>query len=190
VRWTAVFLGFLRIGATAFGGGSSTTLAMRRLAIGRQWLTEQEFLDTLVLSRLTPGITIIAQAMLIGKRACGARGLAAAAGGMMLPAVVITMGLARLYQIVSASPGAATPLRCVAAVAAGFAVALAFQLLRDVLRRHRGWIGPLAMVAYAGLSLVTGNPIVLLVVAIAAGVAAPRLFLGRDTDGREPDDEP
>jgi chromate transporter len=177
-----VFLAFLRIGATAFGGGSSTTLAMRRLAIGRRWLTEQEFLDTLVLSRLTPGITIIAQAMLIGKRASGARGLAAAAGGMMFPAVVITMGLARLYELVAANPAAATPLRCVAAVAAGFAAALAFQLLRDILRRHRGWIPPLAMLAYAGLSLATGNPIVLLVVAIAAGIAVPGLFLGREND--------
>jgi hypothetical protein len=64
-------------------------------------------------------------------------------------------------------------------------VALALQLLRDVLRRHRGWIAPLAVLAYAGLSLATGNPIVLLVVAIAAGIAVPRLFLDL-----EHDDEP
>lgn len=177
-----MFLGFLRIGATAFGGGSSTTMAMRSLSIGRRWLTEQEFLDTLVLSRLTPGITIIAQAMLIGKRACGARGLAAAVGGMMLPAVLITMGLARLYQVVSANPVADTPLRCVAAAAAGFAVAMAVQLLRDVLRRHHGWIAPLAILTYAGVSLAVGNPIVLLIVAVAAGIAVPRSFLHRERD--------
>jgi chromate transport protein ChrA len=51
----------LKIGATAFGGGSATTVAMRRSALRRGWLTEDDFLDTVVLSRLTPGITILAQ---------------------------------------------------------------------------------------------------------------------------------
>jgi chromate transporter len=178
----AVFLGFLRIGSTAFGGGSSTTMAMRRLAIGKHWLTEEEFLDTVVLARLSPGITIIAQSMLIGKRVAGYRGLAAAAIGLMLPAVTITIGLARLYQFVSTSPLARTPLVCVAGVAAGFAVALAVQLLRDMLRRSHAWLGPVAVLGYAGLSVATGQPIVLLVTAIAAGIAAPGIFRSRESD--------
>jgi chromate transporter len=180
-----VFLGFLRIGATAFGGGSSTTLAMRRLALGQGWMTEQEFLDTLVISRITPGITIIAQAMLIGKRVCGIRGAVSATTGMMVPAIVITVALARLYQFVARSPVAAAPLRCVAGVAAGFAVALALQLLRDVLQRSNARTGPLGVAAYAALSLATGNPIVVLTAAMAAGVALPALFRRKRGD-REP----
>jgi chromate transporter len=184
-----VFLGFLRIGATAFGGGSSTSLAMRRLVLTRGWLGEQEFLDTIVISRITPGITNIAQAMLIGKRVCGLRGVLVASAGMMLPAVVITVLLARLYQFVARSPASAVPLLCVAGVAAGFAVALALQLLRDVLRRARVWSGLLWVAAYAGISLVTGNPIVLLAIAVIAGAALPRLFRSVPGDvGGEPGD--
>jgi chromate transporter len=155
---------------------------MRKLALGQGWLTEQEFLDTLVISRITPGITIIAQAMLIGRRVCGYRGVFAAAFGMMLPAVTITMALARLYQFVAKSPLSVTPLVCVAGVAAGFAIALALQLLRDVLRRSNVWTGPLGVLAFAGLSLATGNPIVLLVSAIVVGVALPGLFRRRGGD--------
>ncbi|HEV7627746.1 MAG TPA: chromate transporter, partial [Streptomyces sp.] len=66
-RWPAVLLGFARIGSTSFGGGSATTMAMRTLTLKQGWLTESEFLDTVVLSRLTPGITILAQALLIGR---------------------------------------------------------------------------------------------------------------------------
>lgn len=135
-----------------------------------------------MLSRLSPGITIIAQALLIGKRAAGIRGMLAAVTGLMVPAVLITIGLARVYQLVSTSPVAATPLLCIAGVAAGFAVALAIRLLRDVLKRNHRWLGPLAVLGYAGLSLATRNPVVLLVVAIIAGVAMPGLFRGRGPD--------
>lgn len=157
-------------------------MAMRRLVLDRGWLTEQEFLDTLVLSRLSPGITIIAQALLIGKRVAGIRGLLAAVTGLVLPAVAITIGLARGYQFVATLPAASTPLRCIAGVAAGFAVALAFQLLRDMLRRSHRWLGPVAVAGYVALSLTIGNPIVLLVTAIAAGVALPGLFPSAGSD--------
>src|ERR1700759_783177 len=92
--WLAGFLGFARIGATSFGGGSATIVAMPQLSLNRGWLTEEEFPDTVVLSRLTPGITILAQAILIGRAVAGVRGLVAALLGMMLPAVVITVALA------------------------------------------------------------------------------------------------
>ena len=177
----AVFGCFLRIGASSFGGGSATIVAMRQAALARGWLTEQEFLDTLVLSRLTPGITILAQVLLIGRKVCGLRGMVAAAVGMLTPSIGITIGLARLYQLISGSPRAASPLRCVAAVAAGFAVALALALLRDTLKRST-WLrsGPLYL-GYLGLGLLIGNPPVVLIAAITAGLVLPGLFEGTET---------
>ena len=76
--WLRYFSGCCRIGATAFGGGSATIVAMRQLALRKSWMTEEEFLETVVLSRVTPGITILAQVILIGKRVDGARGAVAA----------------------------------------------------------------------------------------------------------------
>lgn len=183
-QWFAVFGGFCRIGATAFGGGSATTVAIRDLALRRRWLTEDEFLDTMILSRLTPGISILAQAILIGRTVAGVRGQIAAVGGLMLPAVVITVGLAGLYHEVSTLPSAATPLRAVAGMAAGFAVALAVQLLRDTLKRSDRWRGPALFAVYLGLAFLIDNPLILLSVAIAAGVALPDVFRGRG-DNRE-----
>lgn len=181
-RWLSVFLGFARIGATSFGGGSATTVAMRELSLERRWLTEDEFLDTMVLSRLTPGITILAQALLIGRLVAGIRGLVAAIVGLMLPAVVITVFLAGVYHEVSTLPGAATPLRAVAGMAAGFAVALAIQLLRDTLKRSHAIRGPLLFAGYLGLAFLIDNPLVILVIAIVAGAAFPSVFRGRGDD--------
>jgi chromate transporter len=180
--WRPVFLGFLKIGATAFGGGSATTLAMRQLAIRRGWLTETEFLDTVVLSRLTPGITILAQVLLIGRKVCGVRGMVAGVVGLMLPAITITITIARLYEAVSGSPTAVSPLKCVAAVAAGFAIAMALQLLRDTLGRSHFLLGPLFFLVYVGAAMLIGNPVFVLLIAIAAGVLVPSLFETQNDD--------
>jgi chromate transporter len=185
-----VFLGFARIGATSFGGGSATIVAMRQLSIRRGWLTEDEFLDTVVLSRLTPGITILAQAILIGRSVSGVRGLVAALVGMMLPSVVITVALAGVYDEVSKIPSAAIPLRAVAGMAAGFAVALTLQLLRDTLARSHRIRGPLMFVVYLGFALLVKDPVVVLVTAIVAGIAFPDVFRGRgkpEPEGEEPE---
>jgi chromate transporter len=178
--WFSVFGAFVAIGVTAFGGGSATRAAMRQTCLRRGWLTEEQFLDTLVLSNLTPGITILAHTLLIGRRVCGVRGAIAAAGGLMLPAIGITMVLAESYELVSRSPSAAGPLLAVAAVAAGFAVAITLQLLRDTLRRSHAIRGPLMFLTYIGLAAVVRNPLIVLGTALAAGLVFPTLFEDRE----------
>jgi chromate transporter len=166
-------------------------VAIRRLSLRRGWLTEQEFLDTIVLSRLTPGITILAQVLLIGRKVAGVRGMLAAAGGLMLPAVTITLLLARGYEAIASSARAVTPLRCVSGVAAGFAVALALQLLRDTLVRSTRLLGPVLFLVYVGLTVLVHDPLIVIGVALAAGLAVPQLFPTRDVDpGPAPEAEP
>lgn len=170
----------LRIGATAFGGGSATIVALRRTVLRRGWLTEAEFIDTVVLSRLTPGITILAQALLIGRKVAGVRGMIAALAGMLCPSVVITIALTRLYQYIHNSPDAARPLQCLAGAAAGFAVALFLQLLRDTLRPTHRWRGTPVFALYATLGALIGTPEIVLAAAVATGVAVPHLFEPRE----------
>lgn len=188
-EWYLVGWEMLKIGATAFGGGSATTVAMRRAALRRGWLTEDGFLDTVVLSRLTPGITILAQVILIGKRVCGWRGVVAGMAGMMLPAVVITVALAEAYKSIANVPAAAAPLRCLAGAAAGFAVAMCLQLLRDTLARASRIRGPIIFAVYAGVAALLNNAELFLGMAIVAGVLVPRLFESANAETGTPDDE-
>lgn len=175
-RWPAVLVAFAKIGATSFGGGSATIAAMRRVSLRRGWLTEDEFLDTVVLSRLTPGITILAQVLLIGRTVAGVAGMIAATSGLMAPSITITIALAWTYTRVADLPGAVGPLAAVAAVAAGFAIALALQLVRDVLRRGRLVRGALCYGAFLILALLIDNPLILMGLAALAGLVAPQVF--------------
>lgn len=174
-----LFVGFLRIGALAFGGGSATRLAMRRLVVERGWMSPEQFLDTVVLSALSPGVSILAQVALIGRSLAGAAGAVAGIAGLILPSVTITAVLAQIYGWVSDYSAADQPLLCVSAVAAGFALYLAAQLAMDTLgqgsrRARTRAVG--AFVAYVVVAAWLRDPVVVLVGSAALGALAPRLF--------------
>jgi chromate transporter len=169
-------LAFARIGCTSFGGGSATIAAMRQMCVRRGWMTEHEFVDTVVLSRLTPGISILAQVLLIGRTVCGVPGMIAGIVGLMTPSIAITITLAWIYELISGFPGLKAPLHAVAAIAAGFAIALTLQLLRDILRRSRALLSGVLFLAYVGLALVVSDPLLVMGISIVAALVFPGLF--------------
>lgn len=189
-EWLPLLVEMTRIGATAFGGGSATTLALRQTSLRRGWLDETGFLDTIVLSRLTPGISILAQVILIGRAVAGWLGMVAAVIGLLLPSITITTLLAVIYRAVSDESWADRPLQMVASVAAGFAVSLAVQLFRDTMPKHGRRSGVVRDVvlfaAYVALGLLVEVPEAILVAALVAGLLLPSLFL----HGEEPGDAP
>lgn len=196
--WLTVFLDFAYIGATSFGGGSATISALRRTCIKRGWLDEKQFFDGLLLSRLTPGISIIAQVILIGRSVCGIPGMIAGLLGLLVPSVTITTMLAWLYEVISHVPQAQGPLHSVVAMAAGFTVALTIELLRDILKLGRMMAGVICFAFYCGLAIVIPNPLIVMGIAIAVALIVPGLFDTAEpvrTDKAQPqhgaaDDEP
>jgi chromate transporter len=174
--WAEVLAAFARIGLTSFGGGSATVAAMRQLCLKKGWMDEQTFVHNLVLSRLTPGIGIIAQALLIGRTACGVSGMLAAFLGMMLPSLAITIALAIGYQRISRFAAAQSPLHSVAGIAAGYSVALAIQLFRDIMKPVPLLRATPFFLLFLGLGLWLGNPLIVMGAAIAMALVAPALF--------------
>jgi chromate transporter len=174
--WTEVFMAFARIGLTSFGGGSATVSAMRQLCLRKRWLTEAQFIDQLVLSRLTPGISILSQVMLIGRAVCGPRGMVAGLAGLMLPSLTITIALAWGYERISAFPRAQVPLHAVAGMAAGFAVSLAIQLFRDIMRPVPFVRAFLLFVLFVVLGLWLGDPLLVMGIAITLALIFPDMF--------------
>ncbi|HEY0197945.1 MAG TPA: chromate transporter [Rhodanobacter sp.] len=174
--WTEVFTAFARIGLTSFGGGSATVSAMRQLCLRKRWLTEAEFISQLVLSRLTPGISILAQVILIGRTVCGVRGMAAGLAGLMIPSLTITIVLAWGYELISAYPRAQVPLHAVAGMAAGFAISLAIQLFRDIMRPVPFLRATLIFLLFAALGVWLNKPLLVMGIAIALALIFPDVF--------------
>jgi chromate transporter len=100
----ALFLGFLRLGLTAFGGPAMIAqikdLAVRR----RGWVDEPTFDDGVVLSQSLPGATAMQVAAYVGLRARGAFGAVTTYVGLGLPAFVLMLGLSAWYARAHAVP--------------------------------------------------------------------------------------
>ena len=122
---------WVTVGTQSVGGGTSTLLLIRRLAVERErWMSAREFGEAWALSQLSPGIHLVALAGLIGRRAAGWRGVIAAVAGMMIPAAAITVALTAGYEVIAASSLARAALAGVAPVTGGMTIATAALLVR------------------------------------------------------------
>ena len=82
-----IFLEFLIIGATSFGG--VVPYLRGSLVTKRHWIDDKEFVEMLSISQSLPGLNATNMAILVGERLRGARGSIAALIGMCLPGAVL-----------------------------------------------------------------------------------------------------
>jgi chromate transporter len=122
-----IFLEFLLIGATSFGGG--VVAYLRSGLVGkRQWLNDKEFVELLSISQTLPGLNATNMAILVGDRLGGVPGALAAFLGVCLPGGVLMFFAAIAYQSHGDRPLVVAMLKGVAAAAVGLVLATAVQL--------------------------------------------------------------
>lgn len=94
-----IFLSFLKIGITGFGGGLAVMTQIRALAVNkRRWFTDHEFAEAFALAQSLPGTNAGNAVTYIGLRLRGWRGAAVAMAGFLLPSMLMMIGLAILYR--------------------------------------------------------------------------------------------
>jgi len=99
VPLSSLFLAFLRLGVTAFGGPAMVAY-IRDLAVGKKrWLSEESFRDGTALCQSIPGATAMQTAAYVGLRVRGVRGALATFVGFGLPAFLLMLGLSRIYEV-------------------------------------------------------------------------------------------
>ena len=105
-----LFLLFVRLGLTSFGGPAAHIAMMEEeLVMRRAWLTRERFLDLLGITNLIPGPNSTELAMHVGYIRAGFPGLIVAGCGFILPAVCITTLLAWGYLRFGSLPGLLGP---------------------------------------------------------------------------------
>lgn len=97
--YAELFRTFFLIGLFSFGGGyASMELIRNRVVVQRQWLTNTEFTDIISIAEMTPGPLGINIASFVGTRTAGIPGTVTATIAYVLPALVIVIILARVYD--------------------------------------------------------------------------------------------
>ena len=92
----AIFLAFLRLGCTSFGGGTAGWL-YRDIVLRRRWLDDSTFLAMLTVGQALPGSNGIKLTVLIGQHLHGVAGASVALFGLLAGPFVIVLAVAGLY---------------------------------------------------------------------------------------------
>ncbi len=122
-----IFLTFLIIGATSFGGGVVAYLR-NALVTKKKWLDDSHFLELMSISNTLPGLNATNMSILAVDRVGGTVGSIAAMVGMCLPGFIFMTVAGILYGEHGDRPLVTAALRGVAAAAVGLLAATWFQI--------------------------------------------------------------
>ena len=97
-----LFISFFKIGLFGFGGGLAILSLSQHEVLAYGWMSEQEFVDIVAISQVTPGPIGVNCATYVGYTATGSVwGSVLATGAMVLPGLVIMLTLCKLYLVLS-----------------------------------------------------------------------------------------
>ena len=135
-----IFLSFLKIGITGFGGGLAVMAQIRALAVNRRrWFTDHEFAEAFALAQSLPGTNAGNAVTYIGLRLRGWRGATVAMVGFILPSMLMMVGLAILYRHLHDLPATQHLFHGLNAAVVALIIVTAWRIGRNTLGRAWQW---------------------------------------------------
>jgi len=139
-----IFIEFLTIGATSFGG------VVPYLRVGlvsrRRWLSDNEFVELLSISQSLPGLNATNIAILVGQKLNGAFGAIVALLGICLPGSLLMFAVGIVYRAHGDHAWATGALKGVAAASVGLVLATVVQLSKRSLKQRFDYVFVAAIV--------------------------------------------
>jgi chromate transporter len=133
-----IFLEFLILGATSFGGVVPYLRAT--LVTKRQCFDDKQFVELLSISQSLPGLNATNMAILVGQRLGGALGATVAILGMCLPGGLLMFVVGIVYRTYGDHGWSTAALKGVAAASVGLILATVVQLSRNSLENRCDWV--------------------------------------------------
>ncbi len=175
VSLITIALAYLRVGATAFG--FAILQQLKAVALGRGWLTEEEFNEGLALVQLYPGPIMVDLTAYVGYKLRGALGAVVATTCFIVPSFILMLALSALYFALGNLPWVHPLFLGLEALVVGILAHITLDLgARNVQSRAQAVI---ALAAFAAL-LFKVNAILIVLGALALGA----LFIRPEAKGQ------
>jgi chromate transporter len=158
---------FLRVGATAFGGGDPTIAILQREFYKRDWLSPDQFAISFGLARLTPGTNVLAFCAAAGWYLLGVLGAITAVLALTIPPSILVIWLTRAWELGVDYPAARAIFGAMIAAAVGTMIGAAALLVRRQCTK-RTWLSPVLIASGAFVLFRVAGLSPLQVIAIAA----------------------
>jgi chromate transporter len=165
-----LFIAFLKIGVTSFGGSSRAQMYSSSVE-QKKWLHESDFLTGFALAQVLPGANPVNLALYIGLRTRGGLGAVVAVLGMVIPAFCIILLMGFAYRELHDYPATHFVLAGVAAAGVGATLAVGVKVTTR-LERHILPIS-IALIIFGVVGLLHWPmvPVVLVAVPLSVGLA-------------------
>jgi chromate transporter len=173
-RWQEIALGFLKIGATAYGGPAIMGVMQAEFQERRQWTTKPRFLEGLALVNVLPGATATQLGIFLGHVRGGWWGGLLAGLCFAAPGFVVMLGLTVAYAAFGVSPIVRGALYGLGPVVLAIFFAALLRLGRSAVR---SWTQALIAAGAAVSSLV--SPFGAAAIVLLAGGVGLFLFHGK-----------
>lgn len=183
VPYWEIFLTFLIIGATSFGGGVVAYLR-NSLVLKKEWLDEEQFMAALEISQALPGLNATNMAVIVGDRLRGPLGAVLGFLGMTLPGATLVFILGFVYGKNPHNTYVNSALLGVGAASVGLLSAVTLQIGHKQME-HMLDLGIVVLTIY----LVSFAHVSLLVVLLTVGPLAIFLYRPRPHLKIEPGNE-
>lgn len=123
-----LFLVFAGMSVMLFGGGYVFIPLIQKIVVdGHGWVTNQEFIDAIAMSQITPG-PILVSAAFIGLKVAGFAGAIAATLGIYIPPALLMVGSTRVLGYIKQSQAIRAALRGIRPAVVGMIAAAAFTV--------------------------------------------------------------
>jgi chromate transporter len=133
-----IFLEFLILGATSFGGVVPYLRAS--LVTKEQWLQDKEFVELLSISQSLPGLNATNMAILVGQKLRGMPGAIVAVLGICLPGGLLMFIAGTVYRAYGDHALTTGALKGVAAASVGLILSTVVQLSRGSLEERFDYV--------------------------------------------------
>ncbi len=169
MTYVYLFISFFKIGLFGFGGGYAILSLIQHEIEQYGWMGQQEFVDMVAISQMTPGPIGINAATYVGYTVTGSVwGSALATFALILPSLIIMLILCRIYVRLRDNVYVAGTLRGLRYVVIGLIASAALLLMNG-----ETFIDMWSYILFAGVFIGTlvfkANPILLIVLSGFAG---------------------
>ena len=180
--YLALFISFFQIGLFGFGGGLAILSLIQMEVESHGWMTQQEFVDIVAVSQVTPGPIGINCATYVGYTVGGLWGSVLSTFAIVLPSLIIMLSICKAYfwlnQRFKGNPYFEQTLRMLRFTVIGLIASAALLLIKPT-----NFIDPISWIIFGAVCLFTvlpqlyknkmteffSHPILLIVLAGVAG---------------------
>ena len=155
--YLALFISFFKIGLFGFGGGLAILSLIQMEVEAHGWMSQQEFVDIVAVSQVTPGPIGINCATYVGYTAGGFWGSVLATFAIVLPSLIIMLSICKAYFWLNkrfrGNPYFEQTLRMLRFTVIGLIASAALMLIKPT-----NFIDPISWVIFGAVAFFTNFP--------------------------------